>query len=163
MSSSDDEPLERGQLLGREVREVLRVLQPLQDLVGDVVERALDALEDAREDAVVGVEVGLALHQAGARQVIEAEQARAVQAALQRLEERHPLLHRDRDAFVAQPVEEVEEHRLPSLLIVARAELGPGRRVAAALGVEALQRLDVLLLLEERAEERDVRLELVLA
>ena len=37
-----------------------------------VAERALDALEDAREDPVVGVEVRLALHQAGAAEVIEA-------------------------------------------------------------------------------------------
>ncbi len=66
ISSSERQALERGELLGGQLREVLRILQPLEHLVGDVVERALDAVEDAREDAVVGVEVGLALHQAGA-------------------------------------------------------------------------------------------------
>ena len=50
MSSSLREALERGELLGRELGKVLRVAQPLEQLLGDVVaERALDALEDARE------------------------------------------------------------------------------------------------------------------
>src|SRR5262249_29837086 len=72
--------------------------------------RPLDALEDALEHAVVGVEVRLALHQAGAAQVVEAQQARAVQPLLERRQEGLPFLDGDGDALVAQPVEEVEEH-----------------------------------------------------
>ena len=108
------EALELRQGFGGEVGEVLGVAQPLEHLGGDVVaERALDALEDAEEDAVVGVEVGLALDQAGACQVVEAEQARSVQSLLERVEKRAPLLDADRHPFGAEPVEEVEEQSSP--------------------------------------------------
>jgi hypothetical protein len=51
------EALQRGQLLGREIREVLRVAEPVEQLLRELVaESAFDALEDLREDAVVGVE-----------------------------------------------------------------------------------------------------------
>src|SRR5581483_4455320 len=103
--------LERGELLRRQLRERLRVLQPVEELLGHVVaERALDALEDAEEDAVERVEVRLALHEAGAGEVVEAEQARAVEALLERFEECAPLLDRDRHALGPEAVEEVEEH-----------------------------------------------------
>ena len=116
MSSSDDEPLERRPLLGRELREALRIAQPLHHLLGDVVaELPLDALEDAREDAVVGVEVGLALHQTGAPEVVEAQQAAAVQSLFEGAQERLPLLDGDRNAFVAQAVEEIEKHAVRRL------------------------------------------------
>src|SRR5204863_7727281 len=86
------EALELGELLGRELREVLGVTQPVEEPVGHLVsELPLDALEDAREDPVVGVEVGLALHQAGAPEVVEAEQVRAVEPLRERAEERLPL------------------------------------------------------------------------
>ena len=105
------EALELGELLGRELGKVLGIAQPVEEPVGHLVsELPLDALEDAREDPVVGVEVGLALHQAGAPEVVEAEQVGAVEPLRERAEERLPLLDRDRHALVAESVEEVEEH-----------------------------------------------------
>ena len=71
---------------------------------------ARDAVEHAREDPIVGVEEGLALHETGAAEVVEAQRAGAVQTERERLEEGEPLLHADRHALVAQPVEEIEEH-----------------------------------------------------
>ena len=66
-------------------------------------------------------------------------------------------------ALVAQAVEEVEEHR--SRLLVVTADRGPPslRGSAPPRVVVARERVDVLLGLEQRAEERDVRLELLLA
>src|SRR6185503_1438818 len=62
--------LELGELFRRELGKVLRVPEPGEDLLRDVVsERALDALEDLQEDLVVRVEVRLALHQARAPEV----------------------------------------------------------------------------------------------
>ena len=52
----------RAALLVGEAGEGLRIGEPLQHLVGDLGRR-LDALEDGEEGLVVGVEVGLALHQ----------------------------------------------------------------------------------------------------
>src|SRR5581483_6825687 len=112
------EPLEEAAhelrpLLGGELGERLRVAQPGEDFLDrGVAERALDAAKDAGEHAVVGVEPGLALHEAGAAEVVEAEQARSVQPGLERAEERVPFVERDRDALGAQPVEKVEEHRV---------------------------------------------------
>jgi hypothetical protein len=76
--------LELRALLVGELAEVLRVRSHSRAL-GDVVERALDALEDPRERPVEGVEVRLALDRQARRQVVEALQARAVQALLERL------------------------------------------------------------------------------
>src|SRR5262249_55993318 len=54
--------LEGGQLLGRELGEVLGIAQPLQQPLGDVVaQRTFDASENTRQDLVVAVEEGLAL------------------------------------------------------------------------------------------------------
>src|SRR5207253_1130568 len=80
------EALELRQLLRREIWEVLRVAQPFEHLVGDV-ELPFDAVEHTREHAVEGVVVGLALHQACAREVVEAEQTRTVQTLAQRFDE----------------------------------------------------------------------------
>ncbi len=123
--------LEPGPLLGRQLGEVLRILQPLHHLLGDVVaELPLDALEDAREDPVVGVEVGLALDQAGAPEVVEAQQAAAVQSLLERAQERLPLLDGDRHAFVAQAVEEIEKHGRTAIGCTA----GPGPPTSSGSG-----------------------------
>src|SRR5262249_41437077 len=105
------ELLELGELLGRQLGKILRVAQPVEQTIRDLVaELPLDAFEDAREDPVVGIEVGLALHQPRAPEVVEAEQVGAVEALLERGEEGLPLLDGDRHALVAQAVEQVEEH-----------------------------------------------------
>src|SRR5437867_1210332 len=95
----------RGQpreLGGREVREVLRIAQPLEDLGGDLLaERTLYAAEHAREHAIIRVEVGLALHQNRAAEVIEAKQARSVKVLFDATEQRLPFLDRNRHAFGA--------------------------------------------------------------
>src|SRR5690349_3119882 len=102
------ETLERGELLRRELREVLRVAEPREEPVRHPVpELPLDALEHAREDSIVRVEVGLALHETRPPEMVEAEQARAMEALLERREEPLPLLDRDGDAGFAEPVEEV--------------------------------------------------------
>src|SRR5262249_876261 len=120
--------LEGGQLLGRELGEVLGIAQPLQQPLRDVVaQRAFDASEHTREDLVVGGEEGLALHQAGAAQVVEAQQARAVQPLLQRCEKRLPLLDGDRDALLAQAGEEIEEHAATPPQRLTGCSAGPGR------------------------------------
>jgi hypothetical protein len=70
-----------------------RFAKPLEDLLGDVfAERALDAAEHACEHPVVGIEVGLALDQARATEMIEAKQARPVKPLLEGREECLPLL-----------------------------------------------------------------------
>jgi hypothetical protein len=69
----------------------------------------LDAFEHTREHAIVRVEVGLALDQAGTLKVIEAQQAGAVQPVLQRAHEHLPFLNGDQHAFIAQAVEEIEK------------------------------------------------------
>src|SRR5262249_13670011 len=47
------EPLELGELLGRELRKILGLTQPVEQSIGHLVaELPLDALEDAREDPV---------------------------------------------------------------------------------------------------------------
>ena len=79
-------------------------------------ERSFDAPENPGENPVVSVEVGLALDQAGAPQVVEAEQAGAVQPFFQRAQESLPLLDGDRHAFFAKAIKEVEEHRLATPL-----------------------------------------------
>src|SRR5262249_4777615 len=48
------------------------------------------------------------------------------------------------------------------LLVVARPQVGPEHGDLPALAVVAAERVDVLLLLQERADERDVLLELLL-
>ena len=109
------EPLSRiafpGLLAARasEVLEVLRIPEPLQQLLGDV-QLALHSVKDMGKDAIEGVEVGLALHQTGAGQVVEAQEARAVESLLQGFHQRHPFLDPDRNTGVAQLVEEIEEH-----------------------------------------------------
>ena len=55
------------------------------------------------EDTVEGVEVGLALHEARAREVVERQQRRAVLTLLEGRHQHHPFLHRNRDAYFAQP------------------------------------------------------------
>src|SRR5262249_35739986 len=110
-------PLELGELFGREVREVLRVAQPLEDLGRDLLaERTLYAAEHAPEHAIIRVEVGLALHQNRATEMIEAEQARSVKILFDGAQQGLPFLDRNRHALGAQPIEEIEEHgRMPPL------------------------------------------------
>src|SRR5262249_10953039 len=106
------EVLELRQLLGREGGKLLRFPEPLEHLLGHVVAaRPLDAPEEACEHPVVGVEVGFALHQTGAREMVETKEARSVEPLLERGEESAPLLDRDRDPLGAESVEQVEEHR----------------------------------------------------
>src|SRR5215467_13655207 len=47
------------------------------------------------------------------------------------------------------------------LLVESRSEVGPARRILAAAGAVAPEGVDVLLLLEQRSDERDVGLELL--
>jgi hypothetical protein len=152
--------LEHRALLVGHLREVLRVLQPLEQLVGDR-ELALDAAEDPREHAVERVEVGLALHEARRARRGRSRRATTVLTHRERAHEHHPLLDRDGDALVAQAVEELEEHRL-RLLAELRTEVRPlARQRATALAV-ARERVGVLLGLEQRADERQVLLDLLL-
>jgi len=109
------EVLQRFALLFCQSLEVLGVVQPVEQLVARR-ELGLDAVKDVREDAVERIEVGLALDQAGLCQVIEAEQVAAMQPLLEGGHQHLPFLDGDGDAFVAQAVEEVEEHRVASLL-----------------------------------------------
>src|SRR5262249_5387077 len=118
------------ELFRRQLRKVLRIAQPLEELLRYLVaERPLDSPEHPGEDPVVRVEVGLALHQAGAPEVVEPEQARAMQPLVERGEERLPFLDGDRHPFLSQPVEEVEEHA-GLLLVVARSGIGPAPGMA---------------------------------
>ena len=71
---------------------------------------------------VVGVEVGLALDQTGAPEMVEAQQAGAVQPLLERAQERLPLLDADRNAFVPQTVEEIEEHAVSDQFTLVSSE-----------------------------------------
>jgi hypothetical protein len=66
--------------------------------------------------------------------MVEAEQARAVEPFLERLQERSPLLHRERNAFGAQAVEQIEED---ALLVISRSKVGPPLEVFAALLIVA--------------------------
>src|SRR4029077_18057081 len=89
-------PLELGELLGREGREVLRISQPFENFGCDLLaERTLHAAEHAREHAGVRVEVGLALHQNRAAEVVEAKQARPVKILFDGAEQSLPFLDRD--------------------------------------------------------------------
>src|SRR5262249_37629804 len=120
--------LEGGKLLGRELGEVLGIAQPLQHPLSNVVaQRTFDAPENTRADLAVGVEAGRAIHQGGAAQVVEAQQARAVQPLLQRRENRLPLLDGDRDALLAQAGEEIEEHAAAPPQRLTGCSAGPGR------------------------------------
>ena len=103
------ELLELRALFVGQLAEVLRVLQPLEQLVLDV-ERTFDALEHLQERAIERVEVGLALHQHAARKVVEALQAGPVQPLRERVEQQQPLVRADRHALVAKLVEEIDEH-----------------------------------------------------
>src|SRR5579883_2672169 len=95
-----------------ELREPVR-----RQLTHQLREGLLDALEVSGEGAIEAVVMTLVLHQAGARDVIEALGARLRETARQRLEQRQQLGDRNRDAGAAQQEEELDEH---------------GRRAAAA-------------------------------
>src|SRR5262249_38447049 len=105
------EPFELGEIRGREIRGVLRIAEPFEELCRDLVaERAFHAPEHARKHAIIRVEVGLALHQKRAAEVIEAKQARSMEVLFDGAKQRLPFLDRNRYAFGAQSVEEIEEH-----------------------------------------------------
>src|SRR5262249_24573842 len=94
-----------------------------------LAERTLYAAEHAPEHAIIRVEVGLALHQNRAAEMIEAEQARSVKILFDGAQQGLPFLDRNRHALGAQPIEEIEEHRrMPPLQASARG--APNRAVA---------------------------------
>ena len=103
------EHLEGGAFLVGELFEVLRVFEPLLQLVADG-ELSLDPVEHLGEGAVEGVEVRLALDETGPREVVEGQQARAVLPHGEGAHQHHPFLDGDGDACFAQCVEELEEH-----------------------------------------------------
>ena len=103
------ELFEGGPLLVGQPVEVLGIREPLHQLVAHR-ELPLDAVEHLGEDAIEGVEVGLALDEQRLREVVEGQQVAAVQALLEGRHQHLPLLDGDGDAFFAQSVEEIEEH-----------------------------------------------------
>jgi hypothetical protein len=84
------------------------LLEPLLDRLGDPG-RGLQPAEELREREVVRVEERLRLHERRAREVVEAGERFAREAARDALEEREPLVRRDLHALRAELVEEVEE------------------------------------------------------
>ncbi len=105
------QPFQLRQLFGRQVGKVLRVAEPLEDAFRDLVaHRPFDPFEHAREDAIVGIEVGFALDQAGAAKMVEAEQGGTMQSLLHGAQECLPFLDGDGNALFAQAVEEIEKH-----------------------------------------------------
>src|SRR5262249_32337928 len=95
-----------GQLAARR-----RLLEPVEQLLGDLQRFDLDAVEVGGEGGVEGGEGLLAMDAEGAGDVVEAVERGFVEVASQRLGDGERFLGADFDAAATELVEEVDEHR----------------------------------------------------
>src|SRR5262249_55552932 len=87
-----------------------RVLEPVEELLGDLLGLHVDATEVGGEGHVEVVEVGLGVNEQGAGHVVEAGERRLVEPLRDRRGKRPRLLRAHRDLALAELVEELDEH-----------------------------------------------------
>ncbi len=119
--------LERRELLGAELGQRQRVVEPAQQLLGGL-RRELPVAEDRLKHLIPGVELRLVLDEDGARHAVEVGQIRRDDPAREDLHQRHPLADADRQAGPAEPEEQAPEEQRAAARIGACGALAHRQR-----------------------------------
>src|SRR5581483_3746859 len=132
------QPFQLRELLRRQLRQILRLPKPLENLLRDVVAKLpLNPLEHPRKHPIVSIEVRLTLHQTRSTEVVKAQQVGSVQPELERRQEPLPLLDGDGHPFIAKAVKQIEEHlRRSGWIETRRRERIRGRGVPPSAAYE---------------------------